>query len=157
MPSNLLGGVDMPCKSLDEFREVAEKAQRLIDVDSDAIPFFNRSGTKLFEELRDCFIDIIASEHLNEAEEWVKQARRAVDELVRALGLKGFTYPREFRSFVEDPRAHLRKKIFNYAYDLVRGKMSPDDFVRRAGAAIRTSLIQLLFLILILQSMQHLL
>ena len=130
----------MKCKSLREVQDRLELVKRVVSVDKDAIPLFRRSGYSVLEDLKDCFISVIIGEYVDVASEWVQLTQKAVDELVHALGLTGFTYPREFRSFVEDPWTHLRKKIFNYVYDLVRGKIGFEEFVRKAGAALRTSL-----------------
>ena len=130
----------MECKSLDDVKEMLKLVQSVVSVDKDSIPLFRRGELGILEEFKDCFINVIVGEHIAEAEEWVHRTQVAVETLVERLGLTGFTYPREFRSFVENPWAHLRKKIFNYVYDLVRNKIGFDDFVRKAGAALRTSL-----------------
>ena len=130
----------MRCRSLSEVQDRLGLVKRVVSVDKDAIPLFRRSGYSVLEDLKDCFISVVIGEYIDEASEWVQLTQKAVDDLVHALGLAGFTYPREFRSFVEDPWAHLRKKIFNYVYDLVRGKTGFEEFVRKAGAALRTSL-----------------
>ena len=57
------------------------------------------------------------------------------------LGVKGLSLPREFASFAKDPEAHLRKKLFNYVFDLARGRLSLEDFSYKARAAVKTSLL----------------
>ena len=47
---------------------------------------------------------------------------------------------RELRSFVEDPRAHLRKKLFNYTFELLTGVRGPLSYERTCEAALTTSL-----------------
>ncbi len=130
----------LQCRSLSEVEELARKVSESISVDGDSIPFFGGKSIEALEEFKECFIDAVASSMLGEAYTWTWKTREAVERLVKALGLKGFTYPREFKSFMEDPRAHLKKKIFNYVYDLARGKIGFEEFTRRATAAIRTSL-----------------
>ncbi len=94
----------------------------------------------LLDELKDAMIRHVAKNLLNEAIRWIEFVKKEIDELVEKLHLKGFTLPREFNSFIADPQAHLRKKLFNYVYDLVRNRISVEEFVRKASAALRTSL-----------------
>jgi len=128
------------CSSLEEVRELLASIRSLVSVDKDSIPSFTRGGLGVLDEFKDCFIDVVVGGLLGEAEKWIHETQHGVEQLVKALSLTGFTYPREFRSFVENPRHHLRKKIFNYVYDLARGRLGFEEFVRKAGAALRTSI-----------------
>ncbi len=119
--------------------EIVEEARRAVQVTREGIPEI-KGDTRVVEKLKECFISEIVGHVLPEAQEWLNQVRTSVSRLVSLLGLKGFTYPREFGSFVADPIAHLKKKLFNYVYDLIRGRMSLEEFYQRAGAALRTSL-----------------
>jgi len=95
---------------------------------------------ELLSRFKEAFIDyVLTPEQLSEAYEWVKVLRKAVSDCTNYLGVKGVTFSKELRSFLEDPRAHLRKKIFIYTHDLVRGRLSLADYMRTASAAIRTS------------------
>ena len=95
---------------------------------------------RLADSIKDAFIDETVREDLRVSLRWVRVFRATADEAVRELGLRGVSLPREFKSFVEDPRAHLRKKLFNYFYDLLRGKITLDIFVEKGRAALTTSL-----------------
>ena len=75
------------------------------------------------------------------AENWVRIFRRAVVELYKALGLEHRPlYSREFASFLEDIEHHLSKKLVFYAFDLLRNRLSLEEFMQKAGAAVTTSL-----------------
>ena len=92
------------------------------------------------EELRRCFVEELFGDGVREAREWIARLNEAVERVKRVLGVQGVLFPKELRSFLRDPLAHLAKKLFNYAYDLARGRMSVDEFRRTAEAAARTSL-----------------
>ncbi len=95
---------------------------------------------ELLSRFKEVFIDyVLTPEQLSEAYEWVEVLQASVSNCIKYLGIKGVTFSKELRSFIEDPRAHLRKKIFIYTHDLVRGKLGLADYMRTASAAIRTS------------------
>jgi hypothetical protein len=122
----------------DRLEELAGRLAKLVSTDT-GIPRFTPEAEKVLEEVKDCIVSSYSRE-VGEAVEWLNRLMEAVGRLSKQLGLAGFTFPREFRSFSEDPQAHLRKKLFNYVYDLARGRMSVEEFWRRATAAVRTSL-----------------
>jgi hypothetical protein len=95
---------------------------------------------KLLEELKLRLIREVAGSEIPKLKEWISQLSSVVEQLSAALGVKGAVYPKELRSFVEDPEAHLRKKLFIYAHDLARGRLGPDEFYAKACAAVKTSL-----------------
>ncbi len=93
------------------------------------------------DELREKFIHTIISDQiLIEAKNWVSILIDKINSLKENGIIEGVTLAREFRSFLEDPIAHLKKKIFIYTFNLISGNLSLIDFIDRAGAAIRTSL-----------------
>ena len=93
------------------------------------------------EALRERFVlKAVQPGELEEARAWIGELRRAVEELRALLGIEGVSYTRELGSFLADPLAHLKKKIFIYTFDLLAGKLDPERFERKASAAIRTSL-----------------
>ncbi len=94
----------------------------------------------LREKLRDSFINHILGLEIEIAKKWIKKLMYEIDKLTQNYNLQGVLFSKELRSFIEDPYAHLRKKIFNYMYDLLRGKIDHEEFERVAGAALRTSL-----------------
>ena len=93
------------------------------------------------DELREKFIfAIIPKNEINEAIRWINELVKEIDELKHKAGIKGVTFAKEMKSFLEDPLLHLKKKIFNYVFDLLNGNLRIADFIMKAGAAIRTSL-----------------
>jgi len=105
--------------------------------------FKDKSVQKTFEELRekfrDEFVNYIVNGELVKAQYWIRQFKRSLEEVMDKLRIEGVFLSKELNSFIRDPKEHLKKKIFNYTYDLLRGKMDVIDFERRAGAAVRTS------------------
>jgi hypothetical protein len=95
---------------------------------------------KLLEELKLRLIREVAGSEIPRLKEWISQLSSVVEQLSAALGVKGAVYPKELRSFIEDPEAHLRKKLFIYAHDLARGRLGPEEFYAKAYAAVKTSL-----------------
>lgn len=96
--------------------------------------------SKLREEFRENFIEYILDKEVEISKEWIKRFNREIEELKRNLNVNVVLYAKELKSFLEDPCVHLKKKIFNYMYDLFRNKIDLVEFERTAGAALRTSL-----------------
>ena len=92
------------------------------------------------EELRAAFVSEMVGDELKQVFEWIECLEFSLSELRRSLNVEGVFFPHEFRSFVADPSAHLRKKLFIYAMDLARRKLSVKGFERKARQAIQTSL-----------------
>jgi len=95
---------------------------------------------RLLEELKLGLIREVAGVEVPKLLGWISQFNSVVEQLSAVLGVKGVVYPKELKSFVEDPEAHLRKKLFIYAHDLARGRLGPEEFYAKACAAVRTSL-----------------
>ena len=92
------------------------------------------------DELKKLFVRSVVGNELDEANEWCMKLRKISEDIRRVLRLFEIVFPRELRSFLEDPEAHLRKKLFIYAMDLVRRRMTLRSFEERAQRAIQTSL-----------------
>lgn len=100
-----------------------------------------RGAEGLLEELKAQFVREIAGEDLDRVANWIASLEAAVGRACSALGARGAVYSKELKSFVEGPEAHLRKKLFRYAHDLARGRLTPREFLEKAGAAVRTSIL----------------
>lgn len=129
-----------------DWREIYEKLVAFLE-EYDPSRSFNLRGdvlatfTELREKFKEEFVNYVVNVNkLREAESWIERLKEEMEELEGELGLKGYILPKELRSFVEDPKAHLKKKIFLYMHDLLRGKLKLDEFERSASAAVRTSL-----------------
>ncbi|RLI36199.1 hypothetical protein DRO60_06040 [Candidatus Bathyarchaeota archaeon] len=93
------------------------------------------------EALRERFVlRVVSRAELEEARAWIKELEACTERLGEFLGVSGISYTRELGSFLADPLAHLKKKIFIYTFDLLAGKLDMERFERKAAAAIRTSL-----------------
>ncbi|MEM0225588.1 MAG: hypothetical protein QXF46_01785 [Thermofilaceae archaeon] len=97
--------------------------------------------TDLLEKLKERFVAQVAGHDLEKIRAWILELEAAVEAACKALGARGVVYPKEFKSFIEEPEAHLRKKLFIYAHDLVRGRLSPEEFREKASAAVKTSIL----------------
>ena len=93
------------------------------------------------DALREKFVlSTIGEDELARARAWIRKLEECVEELRTLLGIRSVFYTRELKSFISDPLAHLKKKIFVYTFDLLTGKIEPWQFERKASAAVRTSL-----------------
>jgi len=92
------------------------------------------------ERARLCFVEEHFSLDVAEASQWIRELRTLMGLVVDRLSAKGVLLPKEMRSFIEDPLRHLVKKLFIYAHDVVRRRISVEEFERVAAAAARTSL-----------------
>ncbi len=110
--------------------------QRSFKLKGDIAKIFNTLETKL----KDLFIDYALGQiKLEIAYKWIEEFNKAMNEIIKLLKIPGVLLSKELRSFIEDPRNHLRKKIFIYTHDLLRGRIDVDEYERRAGPAVRTS------------------
>ncbi|MEB3860451.1 MAG: hypothetical protein LRS43_04500 [Desulfurococcales archaeon] len=104
------------------------------------IEFRSRAAERLLEELKDRIVgDVIGEERLAEARAWVGVLSGELDRSARSLGGLGWLLTKELRSFMRDPRGHLRKKLFQYSFDLVRGRIGVEEFLSKAASALNTS------------------
>jgi len=100
----------------------------------------DEESRELFEKMKAEFVEEVVGEHIGLVKDWLHSLERAFERAREALGAKGVMLPKEFKSFFEDPEAHLRKKLFIYAHDLIRGRLKLEEFESRASAAVKTSL-----------------
>ncbi len=126
------------------WRELYERILEYVEVDSRGrVKPRNTSKAeflKLEDKLKESFIyDILGIDLIRTGYEWVKVFLSTISELKEKAGLIHVLLSRELSSFVEDVVNHLKKKIFIYTHDLLRGRLSLEEYQRKAGAAIRTS------------------
>ena len=77
---------------------------------------------------------------LAEASRDVKLLVDFLNKAVSSAGGRGWLLSREMSSFVRNPVEHLKKKLTLYLYDLLRGKLSIEDYASKARAAVTSSL-----------------
>ncbi len=102
---------------------------------------------RLYEELsarsleaRRAYARSVAGDELLVAREWIKLFTAELQRASTVLGVKGWLFSKEFKSFLEDPEIHLAKKLFIYFHDLLRRHLSLEEFEAKARAAVNTSL-----------------
>jgi len=91
------------------------------------------------EEVKYKFVDEVMGDKLPLAEKWIKELEGEMEVVKEKLGLRDFLLSKELRSFMEDPRRHLVKKLFLYFHDLVRGRITPEEFATKGRQAINSS------------------
>ncbi|GAB6148752.1 hypothetical protein [Stetteria hydrogenophila] len=119
---------------------LVEVLRRRVRVDGMRL-VFEPGAERLLDEVRDLIVDaVVGRGEIERAREWAGILEAELSRAARLLGAAGWSYSRELRSFLEDPRLHLRKKLFNYVFDLARGRLGVEELARRGAAAVRTSL-----------------
>jgi urease gamma subunit len=102
--------------------------------------FKSRRAEELLEEFKDRLVgSVLGEERLSEAARWIRILSGELEASARSLGGLGWLLTKELRSFMRDPRGHLRKKLFQYSFDLVRGRISFEEFHSKAVSALNTS------------------
>jgi len=98
-----------------------------------------------FEELsrkakRSFIIGLLGATAIRRARKWVEIFKSSINECAQKLNAKSVVLSKELKSFIEDPELHLEKKLFMYFYDLLRGRISLEEYEEKGRAAITTSL-----------------
>jgi len=115
--------------------------KRYVRVSRGRILFRDPRGEVLIERLKDSVVSAFVDEGgLSRVYAWIDSLKLLLDDTSKLLGGLGWSFPREFKGFLGDPRVHLRRKLFNYTFDLVRGRMSVSDYIVKARQAVTSSL-----------------
>ena len=93
-----------------------------------------------FSGLARCFVECYVGGALSEAYDWIARLKEVEEQVIRLYGATAITYSRELRSFLEDPKRHLEKKLFIYTHDFIRRRISAEEYARKSLMAINTSL-----------------
>ena len=127
-----------------EWVKAYEELRSYIEANRVRVDYSFESRDRKFEELRERFREAFVREHvgnlLAEADRWTAEMKAMVQLVTGHYRLKGVFFSKELSSFLEDPLSHLKKKIFNYMFELLRGRVSLEEFERSAAAAISTSI-----------------
>ena len=94
---------------------------------------------KEVEKVKEEFVDYVIQGKIKEAYEWISYLFVVLDELKEKMNLKGWMFSKEMKSFIENPRKHLVKKLFLYFHDLVRGRITAEEFFTKGKQAINSS------------------
>lgn len=92
------------------------------------------------EEIKVKFVEDVVGNKIDVAKEWIKNMYYELEVLKEKLGVKGWIFSREMKSFLDDPKRHLVKKLFLYFHDLVRGRITAEEFKIKGRQAINSSL-----------------
>ncbi len=88
-----------------------------------------------------CMVDCLVDKGLlGEAGRWINVLRETLGSVMGLYGFRHVLFSREFRSFLDDPWRHLRKKLFIYTHDYLRGRIDAVEYGRKALSALNTSL-----------------
>ena len=111
------------------------------------------------DSFRECTVYAYADNSvLGEASKNVKLLVEFLNKAVSAANGRGWLLSREMSSFVKNPVEHLKKKLTLYLYDLLRGKLSLEDYASKARAAVTSSLntnMRTLYEVWVLASLLH--
>ncbi len=111
------------------------------------------------DAFRECTVHAYAdSGVLNTASRDVKLLEEYLNRAVSSASGKGWLLSREMSSFIKNPVEHLKKKLTLYLYDLLRGKLSLEDYASKARAAVTSSLntnMRTLYEVWVLASLLH--
>ncbi len=132
----------MSAEIINEITEVLNEVKgKVVISTSGTVRVLSKDANELIDRIKDLVIKLaVGDDEVNEALEWIRLFKESLNELIRSLGIKGVTLSKEVKSFIEDPRNHLRKKLFIYTHDLIRGSKRLSDYLRTSCAAVRTSL-----------------
>ncbi len=131
---------------LRSLQDIVNEIEKILDAHDPERTFRFRDENikRVFEELkerfRDLLVDLVCGQELKEAYKWKELLLNICDISRKTLGIVEIVFSKELSSFLEDPRKHLKKKIFNYMYDLFRKRIKFEQFSLSAHAAILTSL-----------------
>lgn len=102
----------------------------------------DKTGIKIDEEvekIKEEFVDFVIGNKIEEAYQWISQLYVTLEELKDKIGIKGWLFSKEMKSFVENPRKHLVKKLFLYFHDLIRGRITAEEFFTKGRQAVNSS------------------
>ncbi len=133
-------------EKLGRVKESYEKIIQFLDkFDRDRTFRFNSQELRekfqeLFDKFRESVVEAVCGSEIGEAERWRDILLEASRDVIVRFGLVDVIFSKELSSFIKDPKKHLMKKIFLYVHDLLRGRVSFEDFASTAYSAIVTSL-----------------
>lgn len=97
-------------------------------------------GVRILDEAKRVLVLCIAGDGIDGIVKWVEHVRGVLESVERGFGVKGFTLPKEFTSFMANPIEHLKKKLFNYVNDYLSGRLEYQELFRKSVSAVTTSL-----------------
>ena len=123
----------------DRIKHLIDEARSLVRVSGGRINAGPR-GEEVLDEIKTIVVHYYSRDYMGYVYNWIhtflRDARRAAD----LLNAGGWLLPKEFKSFISGPESHLRKKLFQYTIDLVRGKLTIEEYLSKSRSAITTSI-----------------
>ncbi|BDB98641.1 hypothetical protein [Saccharolobus caldissimus] len=113
---------------------IEDKLREIYGIDK-----FGKNVPEWAEEVKYEFVDYFMGEKLHDAKVWISEYLRVLEEIKERLKINGVLYSKEMKSFLDDPRRHLVKKLFIYYHDLIRGRITVEDFIKKGKQAITSS------------------
>jgi hypothetical protein len=88
---------------------------------------------KLFDDIRNAFIDPVYSSLPFEMDALRKNYARSEKELLRTLKLERIDLPVDLSSFLSNPKKGMQRWLYNRLFEMIQGKITENDFERMAG------------------------
>lgn len=105
------------------------------------VRFIEEAHEDLLEELKKATVSaFISSESLREAQVWIKVLQESLNKACESINALGWTISKELKSFIKDPQMHLEKKLFLYSFNLLRDRITVNEYLEKSRAALTTSL-----------------
>jgi len=93
------------------------------------------------DQFRECVVLSYATrDSINRALVAVKELHKLLGEVIPVIGGRGWLLPRETSDFSKNPLEHLKKKIILYTYDLLRRKLSLEEYAAKVRSAVNSSM-----------------
>ncbi|MEM4559563.1 MAG: hypothetical protein QXD80_00550 [Acidilobaceae archaeon] len=123
-----------------QVKDIIDSAKPYLSTSRGRVILRDKRGLEYLDLVKDMIVNYyIGDSRLYEVNEWISKFKSLLFDSIKLINGRGWSLPREFKSFIEDPRVHLRKKLFNYTFDLVRGKLSFEDYIEKSRQAVTTS------------------
>ncbi len=120
--------------------KLLSQARRHVSTSRGKVIYRDGRGEALVESIKDLMVEtFINTGEISRAIEWINILEGVLVESSNLVGGSGWSLSKEFKSFMADPRAHMRKKLFNYTFDLLRGKIGLSDYIEKSRQALTTS------------------
>ncbi|MFZ8782815.1 MAG: hypothetical protein ACO2OR_02365 [Desulfurococcaceae archaeon] len=128
--------------SLNKCMDLLEAVKKCVKVlPGKRIKLSDPSCEGYLDAFRECTVRAYANRVvLDEATTSVKLLVEFLNTALSSVGGRGWLLSREMSSFVKSPVEHLKKKLTLYLYDLLRGKLSLEEYAVKARAAVTSSL-----------------
>ena len=98
-----------------------------------------REFYKKFDKVRGSFLAQSVSEWLDKAQFLATKYAKIEDHLTEQLRLEGIMMPEELKRFLSDPTRQIIRDLFDPLFELLQGKIEPDEFEEKADKTVHES------------------